>query len=469
LWELEEEWLAGRPSFAEVLERLHLRRRLPEHANFPLFKRQLVGLFTTLLEPTEDLWFLPDGTTLRQLVVPHPFGGVLFVQENVTSTLALESSLSTLTAVQRETLDNLSEGVAVFGGDGRLKLFNPSYAALWGVPLDRLAGEPHITMVLDLFRDWFDYRDDWEGFREEMIATTLERTSRGGRLVRVDGSVIEFNHHPLPDGAVLVTFLDVSDTVRVERSLRAANAALEVAEGLKSGLISHLSFHLRQPLNAVVGFSEMLVANHYGVLAPVQGEIIRTILQAGWEGVRLLGDILELAMLDAGFCSLERRWLSVARLVRRVLDRVRETGGEEPVVEGIEAGREFSWEEIGIMADEHRVVSALAALCAVAGRFCRPGVPVQLFLDRSIPGMVGLHFVTGLVPGVEEEWRMMERDGDDRSLSSHPGRILSNIGICLALARRLVVHHGGQMRLTLEDGALGQTRVSCLFMVGSGA
>ena len=109
------------------------RRKLPEHANFPSYKRENLALFTGLLEPQESLMHLPDGTTLRSLAVAHPFGGVMFILEDVTNTLALESSYNTLMAVQQETLDNLAEGIAVYGEDGRLRLSNPAFASIWGI------------------------------------------------------------------------------------------------------------------------------------------------------------------------------------------------------------------------------------------------------------------------------------------------------------------------------------------------
>ena len=75
-------------------------------------------MFTSLIEPQEELLHLPDERTLRLVVSPHPFGGLTFVYEEVTDKLALERSYNTLIEVQRETLDNLYEAIAVFGSDG---------------------------------------------------------------------------------------------------------------------------------------------------------------------------------------------------------------------------------------------------------------------------------------------------------------------------------------------------------------
>ena len=136
LWALEEDWLAGEPSLDELLERLRERRRVPEYADFRAFKRQQIGMFTSLIEPESELMHLPDGRTLSMSVSPHPLGGLIFVYEDVTDRLALERSYNTLIEVQRETLDNLFEAIAVFGSDGRLKLHNPAYRRIWGLSED---------------------------------------------------------------------------------------------------------------------------------------------------------------------------------------------------------------------------------------------------------------------------------------------------------------------------------------------
>ncbi|HXP12786.1 MAG TPA: PAS-domain containing protein, partial [Stellaceae bacterium] len=131
LWRLEPDWLGSSPTMDELLERLRERRRIPEHADFKAFKKQQRALFTSLIQPQEELLHLPDERTLRLSVSPHPLGGLTFVYEDVTDRLALERSYNALIAAQRETLDNLYEGVAVVGSDSRLKLWNPAFARLW--------------------------------------------------------------------------------------------------------------------------------------------------------------------------------------------------------------------------------------------------------------------------------------------------------------------------------------------------
>ena len=79
----------------------------------------------------------------------------MFIYEDLSDQLELERARNTLAAVQRATLDNLFEGVAVFGADGRLKLFNRGYARLWRLENDDLIGEPHVADLVEAARPLF--------------------------------------------------------------------------------------------------------------------------------------------------------------------------------------------------------------------------------------------------------------------------------------------------------------------------
>ena len=139
LWKFDEAWLAMSPSHSEVLDAVRDNRLLPEEADYPAFKEQIMALYSDLLETIEEYRFLPDGRVLRRLTSPHPLGGLLLVYEDVTDRMLLQRSFNTLNAVQRETLANLHEAIAVFGSDGRLKLYNPGLIDFWGLDEELLA------------------------------------------------------------------------------------------------------------------------------------------------------------------------------------------------------------------------------------------------------------------------------------------------------------------------------------------
>ncbi len=324
LWALEENWLAGEPSLDELLERLRERRRLPEHADARAFKRQQLGLFTSLIEPESELLHLPDGRTLSMSVSPHPLGGLIFAYEDVTDRLALERSYNTLIEVQRATLDNLFEAIAVFGSDGRLKLHNPAYRKVWGLSEGDLDGEPHVSDIVEKIRHFYQEAGDWPSTRDRVIARITEQAPWSGSTERSDGSTLRIATMPLPDGNVLLTCLDVSDTTRVERALRERNEALETAARLKSEFIANVSYELRTPLNAIIGFAEILTNQYFGTLSPRQLEYSRGILESSQRLSQLINDILDLATIEAGYLALEPGSVEIRDLLEAVASLSRE-------------------------------------------------------------------------------------------------------------------------------------------------
>ena len=82
------------------------------------------------------------------VINPNPNGGVTYLFDDLTEKLNLESRFKSAMRVQTETVDTLTEAVAVFGTNGRLKLFNPSFSRLWALPNEMLAKEPHIDDII---------------------------------------------------------------------------------------------------------------------------------------------------------------------------------------------------------------------------------------------------------------------------------------------------------------------------------
>ena len=258
LWGLEDNYLNAEPTFEEILDLLHDRRQMPETVDVRADIRTRVGHFTSLVETHEELLHLPDERSVRLSIVPHPMGGLLYQYEDVTDKLALERSFNTLTQVQQATLNNLYEGVAVFSRDGRMRLHNRAYREIWALSEEDLRGAPHIGQILDRIKPLMPDTGDWEKFRRENVVAVTEPRADVGRFELSDNRIIDYAEVPLPDGQCLLVYLDVSDSVRVQRVLEERNAALENADLLKSQFISNMSYELRTPLNTIVGFSEVL-------------------------------------------------------------------------------------------------------------------------------------------------------------------------------------------------------------------
>src|SRR5690606_14420700 len=104
--------------------------------------------------------------------------------------------------------DNLAEGVAVFGPDGRLRLSNPAFAMLWGLSSELARQGAHISDIraacagLTVDRPWDDFVAAATGFDDE-------RQNMQGQIELKDGAILRHAVIHLPNGQVMMTFVDV--------------------------------------------------------------------------------------------------------------------------------------------------------------------------------------------------------------------------------------------------------------------
>ena len=447
LWGFEDQWLNTRPRLGDIMEKLRETRRLPEQADFRRFKQTWLDMFTRLIEPHEDMLYLPDGTALRMLAIPHSMGGLMMTFEDVTSRLELESSYNTLIAVQKETLDNLAEAVAVYGGDGRLKLWNPAFGRLWGLNPEDLEGEPHITSIAERMRGFFT-REEWQERREELIAKGLDRLMHEGRLTRANDTLVDFTTVPLPDGGVLITYTDVTDTVRVENALREKNAALEAAEQLKLDFLANVSYQLRTPLNAIMGFNEILDQEYFGSLNERQKQYTRDMRSASMRLLDLINDILDLSTLEAGYMTLQRSEVKVTEMMKSVFDLVGEWARKEKIEVEMICPKNVGT----VTVDERRLQQAIINLIRNAIAFTPSGGKITLEAKRLKEGMKIIVSDTGI--GIPEADRRRIFEPFERAQSgSREARLSkSGAGLGLSLVKNIVALHGGSVELESEPG-----------------
>lgn len=450
LWLLDPDWLAGGPKDGEILEILREQRKLPEQANFPAWKRKRLALYNKVIDEPEEQWHLPDGRALRVVCRAHPYGGLIYLYEDVTDRLALESSLKLLVGVQRATLDNLYEGIALFGSDGRLKLFNPAFARIWSFEPGDLEGEPHFGDIAQGFVGLLDDKSQWEELAARVTSLDPERRTKTGRFERNDGAVIDYAATPLPDGACLLSFLDVTDTTRIERALRERNDALEAADHIKSGFVSHVSYQLRTPLNTIIGYSTMLdKAMLAEPLTDRQKEYVGNIREAGDQLLRLIDDILDLATIEAGRLSLDLTEVDVARALEGAAGLARKRAQESRLAFGVEVAPDVG----SIVADERRIKQVVFNLLQNAIAFTPPGGRIRLAAERSGAEIrISVRDTgEGIAPKAQASVfdRFESRGADGRR----------GAGLGLSLVRSIVQLHGGWVELqsTLGKG----TTVTC--------
>lgn len=444
MWDLDESYLNSHPKIADIIERLRVARYLPEQSDFKAFKDDIIGRFTGLIAPLEEMLYLPDGRTVRVLTVPNPDGGMLITFEDVTSTLQLESSVNTLLAVQRETLDNMTEAVAVYGGDGRLKLWNPQYAQLWGLFPEDLTNEPHITTLVDTIAKRFP-PDEYETRKRAVINRVLNRLEDHGRYVFADKRQINFMSVPLPDGALLLAFDDVTDAYNVEQALRDRAQALEAAEQLKLDFLANVSYQLRVPLNSITGFAELLEHQYFGPLNDKQMEYAQGITEAGQYLLSLVDAILDLSTIEAGYMELHKDTIDVRAMVAGIYHLTEEWARKAQHMYTLHMDGDLGT----LFGDERRIKQAILNLIRNAIAYTPRGGRIEIGAHRA-DGHVAITVAdNGIGIAHENQERVFE---SFERIENTDAVTHSGAGLGLSLVKSIIDMHGGEVKLDSTPG-----------------
>lgn len=450
LWDLDGGFLASAPDNALLLDRLRSEGKIAEQPEWRRWKENLLGAYRAV-ETQEHWWHLPDGRTIRVVANPQPKGGVTWVFENLTEKMNLESRYNTVVRVQGETLDNLAEGVAVFGPDGRIRLSNPAFTGLWGLPADIVGQKMHISAIRAhceaLAKD-----SPWGGFVAAVTGFDDERRDRHGQAELVNGTVLRYAVIHLPNGQVMMTFVDVTDSVAVERALKEKNEALQKADQLKNDFVQHVSYELRSPLTNIIGFTELLSLAATGPLAPRQREYVEHIGSSSSVLLTIVNDILDLATVDAGIMELEIAEVRIDQTIAAAAELVSDRLEEHSIrleIDAAGAPKTFH-------GDETRIRQILYNLLSNAVNYAPEASTITLSC-RQLPH--GVEF------SVHDDGPGMPPEILDTVFRRFEPRVNGGrrrgAGLGLSIVKSFVELHGGKVRI--DTGRDRGTTVACEF------
>ena len=439
LWGLEPAWLEERPSHGEVLDRLRQRRRLPETVDYAAFKAAELKRYEIAGPIADETWTLPDGRSLRVVRQTHPLGGLLLLFSDITGELRLKAQYNALIQVQQATLDKLADAVAVFGSDGRQRLHNEAFSTLWGIGAAQLEAAADFDAVVELCVPLLHDMNFWRELKARVTDTDPQaRTPLAGEVKTSAGRVIHFRSRPLPDGATLLAFTDVTDTRALEGALADRSHALEEAERLKRDFVGNVSYELRTPLTTIIGYSELLDHMGSALSDRVRGHIA-SVRQAASQLARSIDDVLDMAQVDAGEMALD--------LGDTPIDELMVSAQERWAREATEAGASIEVKhppDIGVIrADPRRLSQTLDHLLENAVRQSPPGGIITLSAQRTL-GEIQIQ--------VADQGRGIPFHVQAHIFDRFVGRDRGGPGLGLALVKALVELHGGWVALESEPG-----------------
>lgn len=449
LWDLDLPFLESKPDNSELLDKLRTNGKLPEQLNWRNWKDTALAVYQSLDTKT-DTWHLPNGQTLRVIATAHPQGGATWVFENLTEQVDLEARYNTLVRVQGETIDHLTEGVAVFGPDGRIRLSNPAFRALWGVTAEQAEPGTHIKTIEAACAASYAEPDGWRMFAQALTAFDDERPALDGTFELYTGLILDYAVTPLPNAQTMLTFVDKTASVQAEKALTEKNEALRKADELKNDFVQHVSYELRSPLTNIIGFTDLLKTPGIGTLNDRQAEYIDHISTSSSVLLTIVNDILDLATVDAGIMELNYSELAIEDLLddvaMQIADRLQENNMTLEIVAPAGMGT--------IVADQQRLKQILIKLLTNATNFSPENSTITLNCWRDAANV--FFSVRDRGPGIPPD--MLKTVFDRFKAQAKDGK-RSGAGLGLSIVESFVHLHNGDVSI---DSRAGEgTTVTC--------
>jgi PAS domain S-box-containing protein len=237
-----------------------------------------------------------------------------------------------------------------------------------------------------------------------------------------------------------------AERTKLHEAERAARAEAEAANRLKDEFLATLSHELRNPLNVILGYAEVLLRSEEARASDFIRRAAEVLKRNALAQSRLVRDLLDLSRLHIGKLSLNREVVSFLNVINNAVETVSGEADTKQIEIVVDAPQEL----VFVDADPLRLEQVIWNLLNNAVKFTPPGGRVTVTLEPHA-GRATL-IVADNGPGIEPEFLPhvfeMFRQADASSSRSHSG-----MGIGLALVQQLIGLHGGTAEVSSSPGA----------------
>ena len=232
---------------------------------------------------------------------------------------------------------------------------------------------------------------------------------------------------------------------RLHESERAARSEAEKANRLKDEFLATLSHELRNPLNVILGYAEVLLRSDEAQRSDFIRRAAEVLKRNALAQSRLVRDLLDLSRLHIGKLSLNREVVSLNSIIDNAVETVRGDAAAKQIEINVKVPEDI----VFVNADPLRLEQVIWNLLNNAVKFTPAGGTASIRLSCA-PELLTL-IVEDTGPGIEPEFLPyvfeMFRQADASSSRQHSG-----MGIGLALVKQLIELHGGKVAAASTPG-----------------
>ena len=344
-------------------------------------------------------------------------------------------------------LETIDYGVLMLEPDLRVRIHNRAYRQMWDMPEELMAQRPSFREVLEYnrHRGIYDIPDEsWDDYATQRVEELRQSVVTQSEWRLPSGRVLEYQCVPLPDGGRMLTYYDLTDLKRTEEALQAAKEQAEQASTAKSEFLANMSHELRTPMNAIIGFTRLIMRRCKDVLPERQYGNLEKILASANHLLGLINDVLDLSKIEAGRMDLRPVEFALEPLVDQCLRTVEPMvrSGQVHLVKEIEPGLP------GLFSDQDKLRQILFNLLSNAAKFTEAGT-ITLTARRSGDAVAVAVADTGIgIPADQLELVFEEF----RQVDSSSTRQYGGTGLGLSISRRLAQLLGGDITLESTPG-----------------
>ena len=326
---------------------------------------------------------------------------------------------------------------------------NKQMEALTGCTRDELIGAP--------FKNYFTDSERAEMSIKQVLSekkiTNYELTARArdGKETIVSYNATTFYDRDRKLQGMFAAARDVTERHHLDQVLQEKNTELESARSTadkanlaKSEFLSSMSHELRSPLNAILGFAQLLETD-IQPLSSMQQQNIAQILQAGWHLLKLIDEILDLTKVESGQIPLSPEPVSLADVMLECQSMI----GSQAKLSGIKITFPLFEKPIFVRADRIRLIQVITNLLTNAIKYNKPQGTVEVTYIKITPGRMRISIRdTGF--GLNSEQIAQLFQAFNRLGQEAKG--VEGTGIGLVVAKRLVELMGGVIGVESEVG-----------------